>query len=88
MWCSPYPYAPLYRPPLAEEEEEDTQDSQEDNEDTASAGSVMEIGEEIELPVEGQQEPQRHVPHMEVVVIGGRKAIAIAGSPKRPLVKL
>ncbi|XP_017074293.1 uncharacterized protein LOC108109978 isoform X2 [Drosophila eugracilis] len=69
-------------------EEEDHDDDHED-EDDESEGSLMEIGEEVE--VAGQQPPaevynnnralRRSPKVQEVVVIGGRKAIAIKADP-------
>ncbi|KAH8245114.1 hypothetical protein KR032_004895 [Drosophila birchii] len=72
--------------------------SDEDNDDTgsSSAGSAMEIAEEVELrgqqppAVEQQQQEPDHRPFrdMDVVVIGGRKAIVVRAPLPRPPVKL
>ncbi|XP_017036469.1 nucleolar protein dao-5 isoform X2 [Drosophila kikkawai] len=73
-------------------------DTEEDNDDTpSSSGSAMEIAEEIELPgqmppshlfEQEQEQEYRPLRDMDVVVIGGRKAIFVRGPPQPPLVKL
>ncbi|KAH8368125.1 hypothetical protein KR084_007475 [Drosophila pseudotakahashii] len=77
-------------------ENEDLDDEQNDDDDeTESAGSLLEIGEEIEVP--GQHPPaelfnnlghRRSPKDQEVVVIGGRKAIAIKADPPRRQMKV
>ncbi|XP_016984391.1 uncharacterized protein LOC108048337 isoform X2 [Drosophila rhopaloa] len=75
--------------------EDEDQDDDQDDDDNASVASLLEIGEEIEVP--GHHPPaqlfnnlgQRRSPkEQEVVVIGGRKAIAIKADPPRPQVKV
>ncbi|XP_017052204.1 uncharacterized protein LOC108095567 isoform X2 [Drosophila ficusphila] len=79
--------------PVADQDHQDRDDQTEDDE-KSSLGSGLEIGEEIE--VSGQNPPAHlfnNVGHngskeQEVVVIGGRKAIAIKADPPRQQVKV
>ncbi|XP_043948839.1 uncharacterized protein LOC108028332 [Drosophila biarmipes] len=77
------------------EDMDDDQKSNDGDDDNESADSLMEIGEEIEVP--GQHPPaelfnnlahRRSPKDQEVVVIGGRKAIAIKADPPRRPVKV
>ncbi|KAI8034486.1 hypothetical protein M5D96_012760 [Drosophila gunungcola] len=70
-------------------------DDDPDDEDNASVGSLLEIGKEIKVP--GQHPPaqlfsdlvpRRALREQEVVVVAGRKAIAIQADLPRPQVKL
>ncbi|XP_017133429.1 uncharacterized protein LOC108150000 isoform X2 [Drosophila elegans] len=70
-------------------------DDDPDDEDNASVGSLLEIGEEIKVP--GQHPPaqlfndltpRRALREQEVVVVAGRKAIAIQADLPRSQVKL
>ncbi|XP_070074335.1 serine/arginine repetitive matrix protein 2 isoform X2 [Drosophila takahashii] len=80
--------------PQPENEDQD-EEQNDDGDETESVGSLLEIGEEIEVP--GQQPPaelfnnlghRRSPKDQEVVVIGGRKAIAIKADPPRRQVKV